>query len=105
METLQPQYKLILSYDILLDTQEHYYRYVLGEFIPALRSMGLHMTFAWHISYGDYPARMVEFVCEDRETLRAAIDGPHWQDLEARLKTYTVHYSRKVVHFDERFQF
>lgn len=54
---MKPEYKLLITYDILPGKQDSYYRYVLGEFVPTLRNMGVHMTSAWHTAYGKYPAR------------------------------------------------
>lgn len=104
METLLPRYKMLITYDIQLDKFELYYRYILGEFVPALRELGLHMTYAWHVPYGHYPARMIEFICENRQTLDAAMADPRWQALESRLQSYTTDYRRKVVYFADRFQ-
>jgi hypothetical protein len=105
MTTLIPQYKMLITYDILPDKYELYYRYILGEFVPALRELGLHMTFAWHVVYGTYPARLIEFICESRQTLLTVLAHPRWLQLEARLKLYTTHYHRRVVYFHDRFQF
>lgn len=102
---MTPQYKLIISYDIATDKHEGYYRYVLGEFVPALRTMGLQMTSAWHVSYGDYPARMLEFVIETREVWIKATATPRWKKLEERLQSYTENYDRKLILYKDGFQF
>lgn len=105
METITPRYKLLITYDILPDRQDAYYRYVLGEFVPALRIMGIHMTSAWHVAYGNYPQRQLVFVTESWDVLQTAMHSTRFQNLEDRLKTYTEHYNRKVVNYLDRFQF
>ena len=100
-----PRYKLLLAYDIRPDTAEEYQRYVLSEFIPAMQDMGLYMLGAWHTAYGEYPARQVEFVCEDLDTLQLAMTDDRWLSLEDTLKSYTRHYHRKLVRFRHGFQF
>lgn len=100
-----PQYKILINYDILAAEHEAYYRYVLGEFVPTLRTMGIHMLSAWHVAYGDYPARQLVFVTESKEILKEAFTSQRWHDLEERLQGFTVHYSRKVVSYEDRFQF
>lgn len=102
---MTPEYKLIIVYDILPEKQESYYRYVLGEFVPALRTMGLHMTSAWHIAYGPYPERMLEFVIETREVWDKVVANPRWRTLEERLQNFTDSYSRKLIYYKDRFQF
>lgn len=99
------QYKLLISYDISADKHEGYYRYVLGEFVPALRTMGLQMTSAWHISYGNYPSRTLEFVIDTHEIWVKAMTTSNWKKLEERLQSYTENYDRKLIAYKDGFQF
>lgn len=101
---MNPTYKLIIVYDILPDHYDRYYRYVLGEFVPGLRELGLHMSFAWHMAYGDYPVRQLEFLCESREIASAAYYSAQWQKLIQELKIYTSEFRIKWVRFEDRFQ-
>ncbi len=105
MTTIIPKYKILIAYDILPDQQEVYYRYILGEFVPALRLMGIHMVSAWHTAYGNYPERQVVFVAESWEVIEDAFANPRFKMLEDRLKTYTTGYERKVVAYAEHYQF
>jgi len=100
-----PNYKLMFKYDIQQELYEPYYRYIMGEFMPGLQSMKLYPFMVWHIAYGEYPLRQIEFVCESLEVLHTAFESELWNKLEARLKTYTFNYERKVVRFEDRFQF
>lgn len=100
-----PAYKVLLSYDVRREVQDRYFRYMLGEFVPTMQDAGLVMAFAWHVAYGEYPARHVEFHCLDRETLRDILNGDTWKRAEARLKSFTRSYHRKIVVYEDRFQF
>ena len=102
--SLIPTYRLMLKYDVHPERYEIYFRYISREFVPLLQQMGLHMIFAWQV-YGDHPERQIEFVCEDDETLRTALMSDRFQKAEERLKSYTTFYTRKVVHFHNRYQF
>ena len=98
--------KLLLSYDMLPDVQENYLQFMLGELVPTLQTLGVHMSGAWHTAYGDYPVRLVEFIIEDRQQLEAALINPLWTQLEERLLAYVINYSKKVVRLRENhFQF
>ena len=99
-----PKYKLLLTYDVLPDTQDRYYRYVLGEFAPAVQQMGLYMDWAWHTAYGDYPMRRLEFVTDSWETVERVFHDEKWTELEDRLKSYTTNYSRKLLRYRRGFQ-
>ncbi len=102
---LRVDYRLLIWYDIQDDKFEAYYRYMVGDFVTIARELGLHMYFVWQVPYGKYPARQLEFVVEDRATLRDALISDRWQRAEDRLKSYTYNYGRKVVSFKDRFQF
>ena len=106
MSTNSQRVKLILTYDIIAETQDRYYQYMLGEMVPAAQALGLHMSGAWHTAYGDYPIRLVEFIAEDYDTLTTVLTGSAWERLENHLQEYVANYKRKIVRLrDDQFQF
>ncbi len=100
-----PRVKLLLTYDILAESQQSYYEFILREYIPALQTLGLQMTEAWHTAYGDYPLRMAGFVAQDAKTLRSIMESHEWEDLQEKLKQYVVNLDWKVVGYKDGFQF
>ncbi len=100
-----PQVKLLIAYDVLPGVQEEYYQFIVNELVPVAQSMGLYMREAWHTVYGDYPARLAEFVAEDMATLQGILDSEVWERLETKLRSFTTSYSVKVVRFKRGFQF
>ncbi len=105
MDSIVPQVKLLISYDIRPGEQDTFYQFVVSEFVPTAQEMGLYMVEAWHTAYGDYPLRLNGFVAENLETLQEVLDSDTWKDLEARLLQYVTGYSRKIVRYREGFQF
>lgn len=103
-QTIIPKYKLLISYDIRPNMVEKYYYFVLKEFVPELETMGLYMFKVWHIAYGNYPIRQMEFVVEDLVALREVFASERWETLEQQLQELTTNYSRKVVHFKKGYQ-
>jgi hypothetical protein len=101
---IKPKYKLILFYNIKPNQQEHYYKYMLGDFVPAIQKMGVYMHMAWHMAYGDYPMRKIEFVTESADALRHMFLSSEWDELESKLKSYISDYERKVVDYRSGFQ-
>ena len=97
--------KLLLSYNIRLQHQENYMRFVINEFIPALENLGLSNIGVWHTAYGDYPDRLLVFGAKDSAAMSRAVASPIFADIEGKLKTFVTDYNRRVVPFDERFQF
>jgi len=104
-EDLNSYAKVLLTYDIIPETQETYYQFMLGELVPTVQGMGLGMAEAWHTAVGNYPIRLVTFVGESRETVDKVIESEQWEELETRLLQYVTNYSRRVVPFRNRFQF
>lgn len=100
-----PHYRLVIQYDIRLETYDAYYQFVTNEFVPALHTMGLYMTAVWHTAYGDYPLRQIEFVTDDLKSARATFQSSRWQTLEARLLEFTTNYERKLLPYRDTFQF
>jgi hypothetical protein len=99
-----PRYKLLMLYDIRPDMYDPYYQFIMGEFVPELQNMGLYMLGAWHVTGNEYPARQVEFVSEDLETVREVFNSERFETLENRLKNFTARYERKLVRFRNGFQ-
>ncbi len=98
--------KLILTYDILPESQDLYYQFMLGELVPAAQKMGLLIGGAWHTAYGNYPIRLVEFIGDDYDQVRELLDNPRWAAYERRLLEYVTNYSKKVVPLrEDQFQF
>jgi hypothetical protein len=100
-----PRYKMLMSYDILPESRDTYYEFVLGEFVPSVQKMGLYMVEAWHTAYGNYPILLTGFIVEDLETLHTALDSEDFRQLEERFRSYVDNYRRKVVPFRDGFQF
>ena len=103
-QQIRPKYKLILFYNIRPDRQDQYYRYMLSSFVPAIQKLGVYMHMAWHIAYGEYPMRKIEFVTENAEVLRQLFLSDEWEELEGKLKRYVVDYERKVISYRNGFQ-
>lgn len=97
--------KMLLSYDPLPEQREAYFRYVLGEFVPALEQLGLKMSEVWHTAYGDYPLRLAGFIAPDRKTMDEVLRSEAFLELESRLQDFVVNYHRRIVRHGGRFQY
>ncbi len=97
--------KLLLTYDPIPEQREAYFRYILGEFVPALEQMGLTMCDAWYTAYGAYPLRLNGFIAQDMDTLEEILASKTFKDLETRLQGLVANYARRIVPRSSRFQF
>jgi len=104
-QTIIPRFKLLMTFDIKQSTHDAYFQFVLGELVPAMQGMGLYMLQAYHTAYGHYPVRQLEFVAEDYDTVRKAMETDTWEQIQAKFNDYTTNYRQKVVRFKDGFQF
>jgi len=96
--------KLLMEYDVNQDTVQDYYQFIMGQYVPALQSMGLQMSEAWHTAYGTAPNRLIGFVCGDRQTMNRLLDSDLWLDLNNELEKYVSDLRFKVVPYRGGFQ-
>ena len=96
--------KLLMEYDVNQDTLQDYYQFIMGQYVPALQSMGLQMSEAWHTAYGTAPNRLIGFVCGGRQTMDRLLDSDLWLDLNNELEKYVSDLRFKVVPYRGGFQ-
>lgn len=96
--------KLLLSYDVQEQHVQEYRQFVLQRYIPAMQMMGFQVSEAWQTAYGDAPARLLGFVCRDRETLDKLLANPVWGELNDQMQEYVLDFSYKAVPYRGVFQ-
>ena len=96
--------KLLVSYNINLEDSQEYYQFVMGKYIPAMQSMGLEMSEAWHTAYGLYPNRLIGFVSRDSEILKDLMAGEEWEELNEELSDHVSELDFKVIRYKLGFQ-
>lgn len=96
--------KLLLSYNIRPDIIQEYQQFVLGRYIPIMQTLGFEVSEAWHTAYGDYPDRLVAFVCRDEETLNSLLENDIWDAMNEQLGEYVTDFSYKVIPYKMGFQ-
>lgn len=97
--------KLLLTYDPIPEHREAYFRFVLGEFVPAMEQLGLTMCDAWYTAYGAYPLRLTGFIAADIDTLESILYSSAFKNLEIQLQEFVSNYARRIVPRSSRFQF
>lgn len=96
--------KLLLEYDVNQETLQDYYQFIMGQYVPALQSMGLQMSEAWHTAYGHAPNRLIGFVSSDQQTMERLLDSQLWGELNDELEKFVSDFQYKVVPYRGGFQ-
>lgn len=99
------QVKLIMTWDIKPGKDPEYFEFVVREYAPGVKRLGLQVTQAWFTVYGEAPQIMMEGIADDLETMKAMVAGDEWQALHARLLEFVANYNQKIVRLLPRFQF
>lgn len=97
--------KLLMVYDIKPEREAEYYRYMLGELLPALQNMGLLMVEGWHTAYGRYPMRLFAFRAENATELQNVINSDEWKKAKEKLLKLVLNYEERIVEARTVFQF
>ncbi|MCO5185758.1 MAG: hypothetical protein M9928_03120 [Anaerolineae bacterium] len=98
-------YRLIFTYDLIAETQQEYFQFVMGSVLPLMQSKGLEIMDAWSTAYGDGPNRLISFVADEREVIDAFLESEVWEQLREGLDQYVIDFSYKVIPYREGFQF
>jgi hypothetical protein len=99
------QVKLIMTWDIKPGRDPEYFEFVVREYAPSLKRLGLQPTQAWFTVYGKAPQIMMEGITDDLDSMNKLIENPEWQSLHERLGQYVVNFNQKIVRLLPRFQF
>ncbi|RME77528.1 MAG: hypothetical protein D6784_03560 [Chloroflexi bacterium] len=97
--------KLLLAYNIKPHREAEYYRFVMGEFLPAVQNLGLYMVEGWQTAYGSYPARLLGFRANSNVDIPRLLRSPEWQEARDKLLRYVSDYEERVVPARNMFQF
>ena len=98
-------FKLLLAYNIKEYRQDEYYHFIINEFLPRAKRVGLLLSNVWQTMHGNYPSRLVEFLTEDEETMQSALSTETWDSIETKLSEYVTDYERRIVRGKCSFQF
>ena len=97
--------KLLMAYDVKPEREAEYYRYMLGEFLPALQNIGVIMAEGWHTAYGHYPMRLFAFRAESEQEMFNALHTEEWLKAKERLLKLVTGYEERIVLAKNTFQF
>jgi len=97
--------KLIMTWDIHPGKEQEYFEFVVRNFMPHVKDLGLGLSDAWVTIYGDHPQIMVGVVLPSFKTARQVIGSEEWLSLNDKLQDYVDNYSFKLVPLRGAFQF
>jgi hypothetical protein len=89
--------KIILRWDIQPGVESEYFEFMVSEFIPSLKRLGINEPGVWYTAYGDAEQILVSGVTETEEHMRFVLRSKDWARLKERLEELVNNFSQRVL--------
>ena len=89
--------KLLMTWDILPNREQEYFEFVISDFIPEIKGLGINPVDLWYTLYGDQPQIMLAATTQSQAALNIAMASKEWQRLVENLLLLVNNFSYKVV--------
>ena len=89
--------KLLMTWDILPNQEQEYFEFVMRDFIPEIKGLGISPVDVWYTMYGDQPQIMAVAKTQSQAALNVAMASKEWQRLVENLMQLVDNFSLKVV--------
>jgi hypothetical protein len=96
--------KLILSWDIQPGSESEYFEFMVSEFIPGLKKLGITEPGVWYTAYGEAEQILVSGIAETKEHMEFIMRGEDWGRLKDKLVELVSNYSQKIFPASGGFQ-
>ena len=96
--------KLLMTWDILPNSEQEYFEFMISNFLPEIKQLGIQPGDAWYTMYGDQPQIMVTAKIQSHAALNGAMDSKEWQRLQESLMELVENYSYKIIPAQTGFQ-
>ena len=96
--------KILLTWDILPNLEQEYFAFVIGDFLPEIKELGIRTEDAWYTIYGDQPQIMIAAKTQSQASLNIVMASKEWQLLLENLLRFVENFSYKVIPAKTGFQ-
>ena len=96
--------KLLMTWDILPNQEQEYFEFVISEFIPEIKELGIRPVDLWYTMYGEQPQIMVAAKIQSQAALNVAMATKEWQRLFDNLMRLVDNFTYKVIPSKSGFQ-
>lgn len=96
--------KLLMTWDILPNLEQEYFEFVISDFLPEIKQLGIRPVDAWYTMYGDQPQIMVAARTQSQSALNVVMASKEWLLLLENLLRFVENFSYKVIPAQTGFQ-
>ena len=96
--------KLLLRWDIKDESETDYYEFIVNEFIPRLKRLGLNDVEFWYTVYGEVEQIQASAIANTEDQMDTILASDDWDSLVLRLGDYVTDLTQKIVPATSGFQ-
>jgi hypothetical protein len=96
--------KLLMTWDILPNQEQEYFEFVMGDFLPEIKLLGIRPVDVWYTLYGEQPQIMIAAKTQSQAALNVAMASKEWQRLLDSLVQFVENFSYKIISARTGFQ-
>lgn len=96
--------KVLMRWDIDSNKESEYYDFVVNEFIPRAKRLGLANIQFWYTTYGNCEQIQASGITNSQDQMQNILRSEDWSNLTARLNDLVRDYDQKVIAATDGFQ-
>ena len=96
--------KLLMTWDILPNLEQEYFEFVISDFLPEIKQLGIRPADIWYTMYGNQPQIMVAAKTQSQAALNVVMASKEWSQLLENLMKFVDNFSYKVIPAQTGFQ-
>lgn len=96
--------KLLLKWNIREGKELEYNDFVVNDFIPRVKRLGMRDIHFWYTTFGDCEQIQASGVTPTREQMDNILESEGWKELLVQLDDYVQDLSTKIVRAGSEFQ-
>lgn len=89
--------KLILSWDIQAGAESEYFEFMVSEFIPGIKKLGITHPSVWYTAYGESEQILVSGITDTADHMKYVLRSDEWAKLKEKLEGLVHNYRQKVL--------
>ena len=89
--------KLVLRWDIQNGAESEYFEFMVSEFIPGIKKLGITHPGVWYTAYGESEQILVSGITETEDHMKYVLRSDEWANLKERLEELVNNYTQKVM--------
>ena len=89
--------RILLRWDIQPGVESEYFEFMVSEFIPGLKRLGIVEPGVWYTAYGDAEQILVSGTTETKDHMDFVMRSKDWARLKVRLEELVSNFSQKII--------